>query len=274
MSKSVLITGASSGIGKAAVLYFAGKGWNVAATTRETLPDADYAGHKNIKQYRLDVTDQKTIESAIGDIKRDFGTIDVLVNNAGYGTVGAFEASTSEQVQQQFDVNVFGLMDLTREIIPVFRKQGHGHIINISSMGGRLAFPMYSVYHASKWAIDGFSESLMYELRPFNIYVKIIEPGLIKTQFTGRSEMRFTKKDLDAYDSYANSVIGGYKRAYLGAASADVVAATIHKAATSTSSKLRYVVGQPAPVLMGLRRILPERLFFNIIRRSAQRLQR
>ncbi len=252
-------------------MYFADKGWNVAATMRkpQAIPN-DFANYKNIRQYRLDVTDNSSIKSAIQDAIKDFGSVDVLVNNAGFGTVGPFEASTPEQVQKQFEVNVFGLMDVTRLFIPIFRRQGYGHIVNISSMGGRLAFPLYSIYHAAKWAVDGFSESLMYELEPFNIRVKIIEPGTIKTQFIGRSEVRLSKDGLHAYEDYENKIIERYHTTYKNATTPETVAKTIYKAAASNSGKLRYVVGPPAPMLMLLRRILPEKLFLAGIRRQSK----
>jgi len=271
MIKTVFITGASSGIGRAAALYFAGQGWNVAATVRTVKSDdVDFAKFSAIRQYQLDVTDGESIQAAIRVAVKDFGSIDVLVNNAGYGTVGAFEASTPEQVQKQFDVNVFGLMNVTRLMLPIFRKQGQGKIINISSMGGRLAFPLYSIYHATKWAVDGFSESLMYELAGLNIGVKIIEPGTIKTQFTGRSAVKLTKTGLDAYSAYETKIAKNYEATYENAASPELVAKTIYKAATDESSRLRYVVGAPAPMLMLLRRILPESLFFAGVRHQTK----
>lgn len=271
MSKTVLITGSSSGIGKATAIFFANNGWNVAATMRSPHDTPDFASFDNLRQYKLDVTDASALEAVIQEVLRDFGIINVLVNNAGYATVGAFEASTPEQIEQQFDVNVFGLMNMTRLIIPIFRTQGYGHIVNVGSMGGRLTFPLYSAYHATKWAVDGFSESLMYELKPFNICVKLIEPGLIKSQFAGKSEVRFNKNGLSAYDKYADKTINGYHQTYTHATAPETVAKTIYKASISTSGKLRYVVGMPAPLLLSLRRILPERLYFALVRTGARK---
>lgn len=268
MSKTVFITGASSGIGKATALLFAARGWNVAATMRSPAENSEFADFKNITLYKLDVTNKLSLQSIIDEVVHDFGKIDVLINNAGYAVVGALEASSTQQVQQQFDVNVFGLMDLTRLFIPIFRAQGGGHIVNVGSMGGRLTFPLYSIYHATKWAVDGFSESLMYELRPFKIYVKLIEPGLIKTEFAGHSEIKLTKAGLNVYDEYANKAIRGYHQAYTHGVNPNKVAKTIYRASTSTSGKLRYVVGQPAPILLALKRVLPERLYFALVRRG------
>lgn len=177
MTQTVFVTGASSGIGRATVDYFAARGWNVAATMRDPakardLPPAAFP-------VRLDVTDHASIRDALAAAKQRFKRIDAVVNNAGYGAVGPFEASTPEDVDRQLATNVTGLMNLVREILPDFRAQRAGTIVNVASMGGRITFPLYSVYHASKWAVEGFTESIKYELDEFNIRVKIIEPGPI-----------------------------------------------------------------------------------------------
>lgn len=232
--------------------------------------DADFAKFENIRQYHMDVTDIESIQAALSAAIKDFGAINVLVNNAGYGVVGPFEASTPEQVQKQFDVNVFGLMNVTRLILPIFRRQEHGIIINISSVAGRLAFPLYSIYHAAKWAVDGFSESLMYELAGLNIGVKIIEPGAIKTQFKGRSEVILAKSGLSAYDVYQAKILNYFNTHYKTAAGPELVAGVIFRAANDSSNRLRYMVGTSAPLLMLLRRILPEKLFFAGVRRRVK----
>src|SRR5205085_5519867 len=129
---------------------------------------------KQFAPLQLDVTNRDAIKQAIARSLEQFGAIDAVVNNAGYGMVGPFEASTPEQVERQFSTNVFGLMNVTREILPYFRERGGGIIINVASVGGRITFPLYSVYHATKWAVEGFSESVQYEVKQFNIKVKII----------------------------------------------------------------------------------------------------
>lgn len=202
MAKTILITGASSGIGKAIAVHFADKGWNVAATMRHPENETDLAGRSGVKLYRLDVTDNNSIRQSMADTIQDFNRIDVVVNNAGYGAIGIFEKATKEQIQRQFDINVFGVMNVTRFILSHFRKQRNGVIINITSMGGLITFPIYSVYHATKWAVEGFSESLQYELRPFNIKVKLVEPGAIKTDFYSRSQELFANDAFQDYDEY------------------------------------------------------------------------
>ncbi|HRH43553.1 MAG TPA: SDR family oxidoreductase, partial [Pyrinomonadaceae bacterium] len=207
MDKVILITGASSGIGNHTVKLFQSKGWKVAATMRSPEKSTDLQKIADVECIRLDVTDLDSIKSAIQTTLEKFGRIDAVVNNAGYGLVGAFEASSREQIVQQYMTNVFGLMDVTREILPYFREQKRGTIVNVASVGGRITFPLYSLYHGTKWAVEGFSESLQYELKPFNIKVKIIEPGPIKTDFYDRS-MDLTKKDgLTAYDSFIEKVM-------------------------------------------------------------------
>ncbi|MFO0563164.1 MAG: SDR family oxidoreductase [Polyangiales bacterium] len=265
--KTVLITGTSSGIGRAAVHHFSNKGWNVAATMRKPELERALQSLPNTKLYALDVCSNDSIEGALDAVSADFGAIDCLVNNAGYGVDGVFEAMSDEVIAKQFETNVFGLMKTTRAVIPRMRANGGGSIVQVASMGGRLAFPLFSIYHGTKWAVEGFSESLHYELRPFGIHVKIVEPGAIKTDFYGRSRV-FVGADRDEYRSIvarAEKVSQG--PAQTGAAP-ELVAATIEKAANHTGRKLRFAVGAPAPMLLALRRLLPESWFFAIVRQS------
>jgi NAD(P)-dependent dehydrogenase (short-subunit alcohol dehydrogenase family) len=271
MSPTVLITGASSGIGRATVHYFQQQGWQVAATMRRPEQADTLSALPNVQCLRLDVLDTASIEQAIATTQQAFGTIDVLVNNAGYGTVGAFEAATPEQIQQQFATNVFGLLNVTRVILPEFRARNAGTIINVSSMGGRITFPLYSLYHATKWAVEGFSESLQYELRPFKIRVKLVEPGAIKTDFYDRSQVRFQKPGLTAYDSYQQVVLSQIEQVSRNAPPPEIVAKTIFKAATDHSGRMRYAVGNEAPSLLFLRRIIPDSWFFRIVRHAVEK---
>ncbi|MFY8167030.1 MAG: SDR family NAD(P)-dependent oxidoreductase, partial [Sediminibacterium sp.] len=151
MKKTILITGTSSGIGKSTVIEFAKKGWNVIATQRNPEKETDFKAYNNVKLYPLDVTNLNSIITTFQAVKEAFGTIDVVVNNAGYGVDGAFEAMTDEIIEKQFNTNVFGLMRVTREAIKLMRPQGGGMIIQISSMGGKITFPLYSIYHATKF---------------------------------------------------------------------------------------------------------------------------
>jgi NAD(P)-dependent dehydrogenase (short-subunit alcohol dehydrogenase family) len=160
-TKTVLITGASSGIGMETALYFHERKWNVVATMRNPDKRRTPLHEKGLPDLvHLDVMDEKSIRDAVAYAVKKHGRIDVLVNNAGYAMYGLFEAATKEQAARQFETNIFGLMAVTREVLPHFRKQKDGVLINIASMGGRIGFPLYSIYNASKWAVEGFSESL------------------------------------------------------------------------------------------------------------------
>jgi short-subunit dehydrogenase len=266
MNKTVLITGASSGIGKAAAQLFAQRGWNVVATVRSPAQATDLKQLERVTVLRLDVTDTATIQQAVAEAIAQFGQIDTLVNNAGYALVGPFEASTSAQIQQQFATNVFGLMEVTRALLPQFRQQGHGTIINVASVGGRVTFPLYSLYHSTKWAVEGFSESLQYELAPLGIRVKIIEPGAIKTDFYDRSMDVMTQPGLTAYDSVVNTAMPKMNKAGETGASAELVAQVIYRAATDNSQRLRYSAN--SAFILTLRKLLPDSLFFQIVRRA------
>lgn len=267
MARTVLITGASSGIGKATVEKFAREQWNVAATSRSI--DAElFKPWPNVRSYKLDVTDTESIANTFNQIVKDFGEVDAVVNNAGYAVDGVFESITDAQIKKQFETNVFGLMNITRQAIKIMRPQQKGVIIQVASMGGRLTFPLYSVYHSSKWAVEGFSESLHYELRQFGIKIKIIEPGVIKTAFYGRSRV-FAKPDKKlGYDDFSNKVEKVALNAGSKGESPDKVADKIFYAANSNSYKLRYVVGSPAPLLFALRKFLPDSIFMAIVRLS------
>lgn len=266
MNKTVLITGCSSGIGKTTVKYFAAKGWNVAATMRFPDKENELKKLNNVTLYALDVTDNNTIDSAINAAIADYGKIDVLVNNAGYGAIGIFEKATHEQIQKQFDTNVFGVMNVIRHILPHFRKNRKGIIINITSVGGRLTFPIYSVYHATKWAVEGFSESLQYELRPFGIKVKCVEPGPIKTDFYSRSQDLFKNDALSDYNDYEQICYNNTQQVGMGARSAVAVAKIIYKAACSNNDTLRYVVGIREKFVLFLRNIIPLSWYFALVR--------
>ena len=268
MAKTVFITGASTGIGLATAKRFQQQGWNVVATLRSPEKTPDLTTIDNTLCLRLDVTDPDSIAQAVTDALAKFSTIDVLVNNAGYALLGAFEACTPEQIERQFATNVFGLMAVTRAVLPHFREQRSGTIINVASIGGKMAFPLYSLYHSTKWAVEGFSDSLRYELEPFNIRVKIIEPGPIKTDFYGRSADPATRPGLTAYDAFVAKVLPKLKQAGDSGSLPEVTAAVIYQAATDSSQRLRYPAGGNAGLLLLLRKLLPDRIFSTIVRSS------
>ncbi len=255
MEKVVLVTGASSGIGLHTAKLFQTKNWKVAATMRRPEEAEELQKIVDVECIRLDVTDSASVHSAVAEAIEKFGRLDAVVNNAGYGLLGPFEATTEEQVRKQFDTNVLGLMSVCREVIPHFREQKSGHIVNIASMGGRTVFPFSSLYNATKWAVEGFSESLQYELEPFGIRVKIIEPGPINTDFYSRSQDVAKKEGLTAYDHYSSRFLEFMRRSGDEAPDGSVVAQAVYDSVTDGSRKLRYPVNTKG--LLFLRSVLP-----------------
>jgi len=255
MKKTIFITGASSGIGKATSLLFASKGWNVIATMRSPEKETELSLLNEILLLEADVTDIKSISMAIEQGINKFGQIDVLLNNAGYGQQGIFEAVSHEKIRQQFEVNVFGLMETTRAILPHFRSKKTGTIINITSGVGRVTVPLVSIYAASKFAVEGFSESLSYELESQNIKVKIVEPGYIATPFYQRakSEFAFDPKleDYQKFQGDMSTLFTSFES--METAVAEDVAATVFLAATDGTHQLRYVIGPDLQPMIDLR---------------------
>lgn len=250
MKKTVLITGCSSGIGKAATQLFAEKGWNVIATMRNPIASADLAQTDNILITQLDVQNQETIDRAIEEGIARFGRIDALINNAGYGQYGLFEAVPKDKIEEQFAVNVFGVMDVTRSVLPHFRHNKNGIIINISSGAGIFTLPMISLYCASKFALEGFSEALSYELASQNIAVKLVIPhgGVNSTDFSARSAQDSSNDamltDYDEFIRQTNAAFAGMTAART--ISSNDVAKAIYEAATDETNRLRYLVGDDA----------------------------
>ena len=265
----VLVTGSSSGIGRATVEACAARGWRVAATMRRTEDAGDLAAVPGVAVFPLDVTIQESVDSAIAAVEKHFGRLDAVVNNAGYAVDGVFEGADDATIQRQFETNVFGLMRVTRAAIPLMRRQQGGTPVQVSSMGGRATFPLYSIYHATKWAVEGFSESLAFEMRPFGIRVRIVEPGAIRTEFYDRSREKIVAPAGGGYDELVDRCEGISLSAGRQRSSApEVVAATIVRAITDSSWRLRYPVAAPAPMLMLLRKLLPESIFLRLIRRK------
>jgi short-subunit dehydrogenase len=181
---------------------------------------------------------------------------------------GAFEAMSDEIIEKQFNTNVFGLMRVTREAIKHMRPNGGGMIIQISSMGGKITFPLYSIYHATKFAVEGFTESLHYELSQFNIKMKLIEPGPIVTDFYGRSRQFIKPTDTNQYDGFIQKFNNAAAKVMKDAEGPEVVAKMIYKSANDNSNQMRYAVGKPGPMLLVLRKLLSDKLYFLMVRKS------
>lgn len=240
MSKTILITGSSTGIGKATALLFAEKGWNVIATMRTPEKETVLTNLPNVWVTKLDVLDPESIQQTVTESISLFGKIDVLVNNAGYGAYGPLETFDRENIIRQFNTNVIGLIDVTRAILPHFRNNKGGIVINISSVGGRLTFPFGALYHGTKFAVEGISEALTYELATFGAKVKIVEPGATATDFAGRSFDFQNDERITEYQglmSALQQLLGNLEGHSFPAL---VVAEKIYEAATDDTDQLRY----------------------------------
>ncbi|WP_342362236.1 SDR family oxidoreductase [Terrarubrum flagellatum] len=269
--RTLLITGASSGIGKATAKLFAARGWNVAATMRRPEDADDLSSDPNILVARLDVEDRASIEEAIAATLARFGSIDALVNNAGYGQYGLFEALPREAILRQFNVNLFGVMDVTRALLPHMRARRCGVIINIGSGAGIFTLPMATMYCASKFALEGFSESLSYELASQNIAVKMVVPfsGVTATRFAETTrDRKASDSALSDYDAFIQQTGESFARLRTGLAiSADDVARVIFEAATDGSDRLRYLIGDDFNGFVRARREMAEEDYIAFMRK-------
>ena len=261
MSQTIFITGASSGIGKATAGLFADRGWNVVATMRTPADGDELAARDNVLVTRLDLLDPDSISSAVDAADDAFGGIDVLLNNAGYGAYGPLEATSMDVIRRQFDVNVFGLIETIQTILPIMRRNRSGTIINVSSVGGRITYPLGTLYHGSKWAVEGVSEALHFELVPLGIRVKIIEPGGVRTDFSGRSFVFTHDPELADYrplvqaatEMIAQAASEGEGATPSGSQEPAEVAEVIWTAATDGTDRMRYVSGEGAQALLDQR---------------------
>jgi NAD(P)-dependent dehydrogenase (short-subunit alcohol dehydrogenase family) len=246
MNKTILITGSSRGIGRETAKFFHEKGWNVIATMRHPENEKEFTKLNNFLVTRLDVLDLKSVEESVEQGIKHFGKIDVVLNNAGYGAYGPLESFPRERVLKEFNTNVIGLLDVTRAILPHFRKNKSGVIINVSSMGGKMTYPLGSLYHGTKFAVEGISESLRYEVEQFGGKVKIIEPGNTATDFAGSSFDFSNDKSMNEYQNIVNKILSAMPLMLKDAQKPIEVSKVIFEAATDGSDKLRYVAGKDA----------------------------
>jgi len=267
MKQTIFITGSSSGIGKETAKYFQAKGWNVVATMRNPEKETELTNLKNLVVTKLDVLDLNSIQEAINYGIETFGGIDVLLNNAGYGAYGPLESFPRENILRQFNTNVIGLLDVTRSILPHFRENRKGIIMNVSSMGGKMTFPLGSLYHGTKFAVEGISESLRYEVEQFGGRVKIIEPGAIATDFAGRSFDFNNDEKLTAYQNIVTKILSAFPQMIKNASSTDVVTKVIYEAATDEKSKLRYMAGKDAKMFDLMKNVFGYNFIFKMNKR-------
>ncbi|MDR3678788.1 MAG: SDR family oxidoreductase [Flavipsychrobacter sp.] len=246
MQKTVFITGASSGLGKVTAKFFQQKGWNVIATMRNPEKETELNKLENVTLLHLDVTNLKQIKKNVSDVLANHD-VNVVVNNAGYGLVGPLEAFTDEQINMQVQTNLLGVINVSRAFLSYFREKKSGTFINITSSFGLLSFPTCSIYSATKFGIDGFSEGLAYELAQFGIKVKVVAPGGMQTDFAGRSLQGAMH---DAYQQLVAKVSEGYSEEQVANyTKAEDVARVIFDAATDDKDQLRYVAGKDAIAL-------------------------
>lgn len=251
MAKTIFITGASTGLGRATSELFAERGWNVIATMRKPEAGADLAKHERITVLPLDVTVPEQIEAAAKGAL-ELGGIDVLFNNAGYGLAGPLEGTTDEQLMRQINTNLVGVIRLTKAFIPHLREKGSGAVITTTSIGGHIALPFNSLYHATKWALEGWSESMSFELGRYGVRVKTVAPGGIKTDFLGRS---FDMAQHPAYAEDVQKVLAALtaperSREY---ATAEEIAEVVFEAATDDEDRVAYIAGKDAVAFFGQR---------------------
>lgn len=263
---TILITGASSGIGKATALRFQSEGWNVIATMRDPAAGADLAALDNVLVTRLDVTDGASIAAAVAAGIARFGRIDTLLNNAGYGAYGPLEAFSVDRIRRQFDTNVIGLLEVTKAMLPHMRANRAGTIVNISSIGGQITFPLGTLYHGTKFAVEGLSEALHYELEPLGIRVRIVEPGMIKTDFGGRSFDFAMDEGLPDYAPTAQAMGRLFGKMATNPSAPELVADVIWTAVNDTSSRLRFRAGPDAETLLDRRKLEDDESFLGSIK--------
>ncbi len=263
MPQTILITGASSGIGKETAKLFAARDWNVIATMRTPEHETELSAHDNILVTQLDVTDGASIASAVQAGIARFGKIDALLNNAGYGAYGPLEAFPMDRIRRQFDTNVIGLIETTKAILPHMRGNGSGTIVNVSSIGGQMTFPLGALYHGTKFAVEGISEAMHYELEAAGIRTKIVEPGMIATDFGGRSFDFVNDESMTEYQPVVGALFGvwGSEEMQARASQPIVVAEVIWEAVTDGTSKLRYRAGDDAEELLTNRKALDDETF-------------
>lgn len=268
MSKVALITGASSGIGKDTAIRLKSSGYTVYGASRRAERMKDLEAH-GIKTLQLDITVDESVKDCIETIIANEGRIDVLVNNAGYGSFGTLEDVPIEEARRQFEVNVFGLGRITQLVIPHMRERKSGRIVNITSIGGKITTPFGGWYQSSKHALEALSDSLRMDLKSFGIDVVIVEPGLIKSEWAEITKDNLLKVTSSHYIDKAENSAAGMMKNYERASEPSVISRVIHRAVTVRNPKTRYVAGKMAKLSLFLKSILSDRAFDTMIMKMA-----
>ncbi|QES88155.1 SDR family oxidoreductase [Rhizosphaericola mali] len=249
MSKTIFITGASSGLGKASAKLFQSKGWNVIATMRHPENESELTQLEHVTLLPLDVSNANQIKETVTKAIA-LHDIDVVFNNAGYGLMGALETLSDEKINRQINTNLLGVIRVTQAFIPYFREKKNGLFISTTSVGGFMGFPLNSIYHATKFALEGWSESMAFELGAFGIRIKTVAPGAIATDFVDRS--LDINKSAD-YEDVENKLFEQMGAMMQNASTADQIAAVVYQAATDENDQLRYLAGSDATELYARR---------------------
>ncbi len=264
-TRTVLITGASAGIGTATAELLIARGWRVIAAARRVEAMAPLA-ERGALVLPLDLADPASRQALAEEVRQRFGALDALVNNAGFGEVGPLETMALERARAIFEVNVFGLMGLTQLLLPAMRERGQGRIVNVSSIAGRWVSPGSGWYGASKFALEALSDALRLELQGFGLEVVVVEPGLIATEFAAVADPSLRSgEDCPVYGRMMGRVRAGWAGVYRGASSPLTVARTIERALTAARPRPRYLCGHQAASVVA-NRILPTRLWDSLIR--------
>src|SRR5215203_407336 len=273
-----VVTGSSSGIGLATSIALARNSYLTYATMRnlakrDSIQSIADKQHLSIRVVQLDVTDENSIKSAIQSILSEAGRIDLLVNNAGYVLTGAFEDIGINEIKALYETNVFGVIRVTQAVLPIMRKQGSGRIINISSGAGRIGYPGGSAYVSSKFALEGLSESMAFEVEQFGIKTVLVEPGFIRTNFG--ENIVITKKAQDPNSPYSQMMMqmksSSYRRRMIeNASDADLVASVVVEAATAKEPNLRYLAGKDVQQMVAAKKNMSDEEFQNMIRQSVR----
>lgn len=267
MTKTILITGASKGIGRTTAKLFAERGWNVVASMRSPDHETELNQLENVLVTRLDVTDTASIEQAVTTGIDRFRAIDVLLNNAGFAVYGTLEATPTASIREQFAINVFGVLEATKAVLPHMRARGRGMIINVSSIGGAITYPLGTLYHGSKWAIEGISEALSFELREAGIAVKIVQPGDVLTDI--RIDLNIDDSQVQ-YNHLTSTFMDSYAPIKAEGSAPIVIAEVIYTAANDGEDRLRYPAGQDCIDKIAMRRSIGEEAFLDDMRRQFQ----